>query len=180
MDTCEFHPNHSAIEHCEVCDKPLCGLCLWYTDDGHRLCETHAKDRESDGQKVLPPHTYHEAIEGSLVRKEGDPAGTSSSSSSKEKLYKGNSTDLNAFVAGMIGIVTIASCSGGAYCLPLVAVVLGFMAYRNAEQAIDPKRTRTMAMIGMGVGALILAFVFAVILLYVFVFAAAFASTGGP
>lgn len=179
MDTCEFHPNHSAIEHCEVCDKPLCGLCLWYTDDGHRLCESHAKGREVEGQKVLPPHTYHEAIEGSLVRKDV-PAGEATEPDSKEKLYKGNSTDLNAFVAMMIGVVTIASCSGGAYCLPIVGFVLGIIAYRKADDSLDPKRTRTMAIVGMAIGSLIFLAIFAIIMLYVFIFAAAFASGSGP
>ena len=31
---CENHPERIALERCEVCNKPLCAYCLYYTGDG--------------------------------------------------------------------------------------------------------------------------------------------------
>jgi hypothetical protein len=34
MDLCVFHPTVAAVERCEICNRALCGLCLWYAEDG--------------------------------------------------------------------------------------------------------------------------------------------------
>lgn len=164
MDACTFHPDNAAVEPCEVCGRPLCGLCLWYTTDGHRLCEAHARERLADGAQVLPPETYQEAIDHSLRR---TPAGDDALlSANGEKIYRGNSIDLNALIAAGLGLVTLASCCGGAYCLPIAGLVLGILAYTNADRSLDARRTRNLAAVGMGVAAFMLLTVLAAIGFY--------------
>lgn len=160
MEPCAFHPEHAAVEYCEVCEQPLCGLCLWYTASGHRLCRAHARDRAEAGEQVLPPQTYHEAIESSLVRSQIGSAG-------EPGTYRGNNTDLSGLVAAVMGLTTLLSCMGGVYCLPVVVLLLGASAFVNANQAVDAQRTRRLAAVGVGIVAFMFLLVFAFILLYI-------------
>jgi hypothetical protein len=154
MEYCANHPDIAAVEHCEICGRPLCGHCLWYEEDGRRLCENHAMEVKAAGGKVLPPETYAEAIDPGLVRR---PAGaTAEAVMPGQKLYQGNSQDLGALIAAVVALTTLASCAGGAYCLPIFALILGVAMYSNASAAQDPRRTRNLAGIGIGVGALFL------------------------
>jgi hypothetical protein len=177
MDQCVFHPEHQAVERCEVCDRALCGLCLWYTDDGHRLCEIHARERQAAGEPVLPPETYAEAINSSLVRNglqgvENGPDGAP---------YQGNSQDLGALLAAIMAGTTLFSCVGGAYCLPVLAAALGLAAYLKADQAVDPRRTRILSGISLGVGALMLLCIVGYLVMVMgFVFFSIAVSTSGP
>jgi hypothetical protein len=173
MEACAFHPDHAAVEYCEVCEQPLCGLCLWYTADGHRLCRAHARERSEAGEQVLPPQTYHEAIEPSLVR---SPAG----SGDEPGIYRGNRTDLSALVAAVAGVITLLSCMGGVYCLPLAVLLLGGSAYLNAGQAVDALRTRRLAAIAIGIVAFMLLLVFAFVFLYVAFFVILVVAGSGP
>ena len=100
MDVCTNHPELTAVESCEVCQKPLCALCLWYTADGHRLCETHAQERELAGEAVLSPDTYREALAGSLRRKPAAPE----SGAQERTVYRGNSYDLASALAAVVGM----------------------------------------------------------------------------
>ena len=172
MDACVYHPDHGAIESCEVCRRPLCGLCLWYTEDGHRLCEAHARERAEAGTRVLPPQTYREAIATSLLR---SPAGAPDAGA----IYQGNSNDVGALVAAIAAFAVVASCMGGAYCLPLFIVLLGAATYANADKAIDPRRTRLLAGTGIGVAGLFLLGIFAFVGFYILMFAV-LALSGGP
>ena len=174
MDACTFHPEHAAAEYCEVCAEPLCGLCLWYTSAGHRLCRRHAREQAEAGQQVLPPQTYHEAIEPSLLSDQPDggedPAG----------IYQGNSIDLSGLLAAVVGLTTLFSCFGGVYCLPLFVLLLGGAAYFNASTAVDAKRTRRLALIGLAVVALMGVVMLAFILFYVALVVFLMATGSGP
>lgn len=166
MDYCVNHPDFNAIEHCEVCQRPLCGQCLWYEEDGRRLCEIHALEVKAAGGTVLPPETYAEAIDDSLVRR---PAVADSNPLPLGRtLYQGNSQDLGALIAAIVALTTLASCAGGIYCLPIFTFILGAAMYSNATSAQDPRRTRTLAGIGMGVGVLFLFFILAYVGMMVF------------
>jgi hypothetical protein len=140
MEHCVFHPNRAAVEHCEVCKRALCGHCLWYTEDGHRLCEIHAQEREAGGETVLPPETYAEAINTQLVARQSDekPRPRRSQDDKEEIPYKGNSQDLTALLAAVMSVTVLLSCMGGAYCLPIAAFLLGIVGFANAAKAVDP------------------------------------------
>lgn len=172
IEACSFHPEHQAIESCELCRRPLCGLCLWYTADGHRLCEEHARVRREAGEQVLPPQTYQEAIRPTLMEQ---PA----AKGSQLPQYRGNNYDLSALVTALIGVMMIASCSGGIYCMPVAALMLGILAYHNADKAMDPGRTRLLAGVGLGVVGLMFFAILSFITLYVVLFVGAMALSAG-
>lgn len=174
METCIVHPDHVAIEQCEVCHKPLCGLCLWYTEDGHRLCEVHAKEAEANGQTIVEPETYAEAVGTSLLKKPGD---RQEQTADEAGLYRGNQNDVGALAAAIMMLTMIASCSGGVYCLPILGLILGILFWLNAPQALNPQRTRVFAGISLGISGLILLAIFCFIAFYIFIFAFAFASS---
>ena len=174
MDDCVNHPELAAIESCEVCHRPLCALCLWYTADGHRLCENHAQERELAGEAVLAPDTYREALAGSLQRKPTPDEPVAQEST----VYHGNSYDLAAALAAVVGVVTLCSCFGGIYCLPIIGFALGLIAFLNANQAIDRNRTRNLAIAGMVGMGFLLVMVVGFILFYVAMFG--FIIAAGP
>jgi hypothetical protein len=184
MEHCVFHPNRAAVEHCEVCNRALCGNCLWYTDDGHRLCEIHAQEREEAGETVLPPETYAEAINNQpLARQSAEKPRPRNGSSDKDDIpYKGNSQDLTALLAAVMAVTVLLSCMGGAYCLPIAAFLLGIVGFTNASKAVDPKRTRMLSGISLGVGGLIflgiLAYFGFFFMFFIFTFLTA--ASGGP
>ena len=169
---CINHDDNRALERCEECGAPLCGECLWYSDDGHRLCETHARAWAAAGRKVLPPETYAEAIDFSILAAgavEDDPPGT----------IKGNQTDLNGLFAAAAGVGAVLMCTGwGAYCLPIGAVILGIFAYSRADLAQNPSRTRKLAGVGIASGAVFLFFIAAIIAIYIAVILFAVLASG--
>lgn len=74
-----------------------------------------------------------------------------------ETRYEGNSFDVYALIAGIVGVTSLAMCFTGnmlIYCLPLVPLVFGIIALRNSSRALNPSRTRTMGWIGIAAGAL--------------------------
>ena len=181
MESCTFHADHAAIEHCEVCHRPLCDLCLWYADDGRRLCVSHAKAHESTGGQVYSPKTYDEAIQPQSVT---DPASAPVHTPFSRAPYRGNSYDVYAALAVVVGATSLASCMGFVYCLPFFSGILGLAAMMNAKNALDPKRTQTLGAIGLGVSLLGL---FPIVLFFgymavMFIFIAFSAATGnlGP
>ena len=182
MEHCANHPDIAAVEHCEICRRQLCGYCLWYEEDGRRLCENHAMEIKAAGGKVLPPETYAEAIDTSLVRRSN--GGTAEAVQNGQRLYQGNSQDLGALVAAIVALTTLASCAGGMYCLPVFALILGVAMYSNASAAQDPRRTRNLAGISIGVGGLFLFLIvayFGMIFFFVIMSFAMAATTGaGP
>lgn len=169
-DVCTFHPEHQAVESCEVCQRPLCGLCLWYTGDGYRLCQVHAAERAAKGEEVLSPETYQEAVR---------PQAASAPRRDQPGIYQGNSYDVGALMAAVAGLATIASCSGGIYCLPVITLLLGIGVFLKADQAVDRRRTRLLAGIGIGLTGLILLAIFAMFTFYI-VLILVMMATGGP
>ena len=175
MDLCAYHKNHVAIENCEVCDRPLCALCLWYGADGRRLCETHAREIQESGDEVHSPAVYAEAIQNTLTVQAEQHDGDDGTAT-----YKGNSQDVNSLLSVVLALTAMFSCCGGVYCLPVIALVLGAIAYANADDAFDPARTRRLAGIGLGVGALMILAIFAFIGIYVALLVVAVLSSPTP
>ena len=175
MDQCANHSNNVAIENCELCDRPLCALCLWYAADGRRLCEEHAGELQEQGDQIYSPAIYSEAVLNTLTatQKQAD-AGDAGAT------YKGNTPDLNALIAAVLALTALFSCCGGIYCLPMIALALGAFAYANADKAFDPARTRRLAGIGLGAGALMVAAAFAFVVLYVVLILFAIVANPGP
>lgn len=191
MDHCVYHPNRAAVEYCEVCNRALCGHCLWYTEDGHRLCEIHAHEKELMGETVLPPETYAEAISTQYVTpnksdiqqsSEEDSQQSQNRTNEKDDIpYKGNSQDLTAFISAVMAITVLLSCMGGAYCLPIAAFILGIVGFTNASKAVDPRRTRILSGISLGFGGFVLLGLIAIIGFYVMFFAfTIFAASTSP
>ena len=153
MTLCTYHPERPAVEHCEVCQQPLCDLCLWYADDGRRLCVSHARAYESTGGKIYSPDTYDDGIYDAGIRSPSDAALSITESPPVNRIpYRGNSHDVNALIAALVGVTSLASCFGFMYCFPFIAGILGLVSVMNAKYALDPKRTRTLGYIGLGVG----------------------------
>ena len=144
---CENHPERIALERCEVCHKPLCAYCLYYTEDGQRLCDEHAEEARLLGVEVQDPASYADQLIGAqvgAVRKElrnrplDDPS-----------LYHGNANDLMAVIGLLLSVLGLGACLGLIYCLPLIGLLLSLVALINAKKAFDPKRTRRMALGGL-------------------------------
>ncbi len=172
-EACFQHPDRPAVEHCEVCRKPVCGSCLWYADSGERLCPEHAAEFDGAGTPVHSPGRYAAGIassEASALRPaQGDVP------------YKGNSTDLGALVAAIAGMMALASCTGFSWLLPFLAFILGLIMWLQSREALHPRRTRWLAGIGMAGGGLFLVVVvgfFGMMCLF-FTFAS-IAGRGGP
>lgn len=76
-------------------------------------------------------------------------------STAPETRYEGNSFDLYALIAGIVGVTSLGLCFTGnslIYCLPFVPLVFGIIALRNSARALNPGRTRTMGWIGVAAG----------------------------
>lgn len=175
MEACTFHPQHAAVEHCEVCQRSLCDLCLWYAQDGRRLCLTHAREHESSGGEVFSPESYGHALQPQTL----DPDRPAAPADMAP--YRGNRHDLTAAFSALMGLTALASCAGGAYCLPAAAGILGLVGFMNARQALNPERTRSLGIIGMLIGLLgmIPLILFLGYFAFIFIFLAASLITGG-
>ena len=151
MEACFQHPDRPAVEHCEICRRPVCGLCLWYAESGERLCSAHAAEFEKEGKIVHPPERYAEGIALSEAAAARPPAADVS--------YRGNSTDVSALVAAVAGLSALASCAGLAWVIPLLALALGLVGWLQAKYAFNARRTRWLSIIGMASGGAFLLFV---------------------
>lgn len=148
---CFQHPDRAAVEQCEICRRPVCGLCLWYAESGERLCSAHAAEFEQEGKVVHPPERYAEGIALSEAAAARPPAA--------EVPYRGNSTDVSALVAAVAGLSALASCAGLAWALPLIALVLGLVSWLQSKDAVNARRTRWLSIIGMAGGGVFLLFI---------------------
>jgi hypothetical protein len=161
-NTCANHPARAAVERCEVCGKPLCAYCLYYTEDGQRLCVMHAELARQIGVQIEEPGRYAEHLIGAQAG-----FGRGYEPPQERLLYKGNSHDLTALIAAVLGLIVAASCCTlgmGSYCLPVVGFLLSLIAVLNAKHAHDPSRSRKLGYIGMitsGLFALIAIGIFA-------------------
>jgi len=148
---CANHPDRLALERCEVCNKPVCAYCLYYTADGQRLCEDHAEEARLRGIAVEDPASYSTQLLGAQAgvvhkQKRGDEP--------HDGLYRGNSNDLIGLIALLIAVIALVSCGGGFYCLPPIGMILSLLAIVNAKKAYDPKRTRRYGIIGLLVSSI--------------------------
>ncbi len=143
---CYRHPDRPAVEQCETCGRPLCAACLWYTEDGERLCEEHAAARKANGEPVVPPEKYveaHDDVEADALRRTPAPAVP----------YQGNTLDVLALVAVVIGVVAFSANFGAVYLFPIFGIVLGIVAVLQARQSLNPKRTATLGWVAIGTSA---------------------------
>jgi hypothetical protein len=146
---CANHPDRIALERCEVCGKPLCAYCLYYTEDGQRLCQDHADQARLMGVHIEEPAAYADQLVGAQIgalrkHKRGEAA-------DGRALYQGNSHDLMGLIGLLVGTISVGACCGAGYCLPVVGLVLSLVAVINAKSAFDPRRTRKLGLIGMAV-----------------------------
>lgn len=160
---CVNHPDRIAVERCEVCRLPLCAFCLYYTQDGQRLCAYHAEQARQAGMQIEAPGTYSEQL---VSAQAGVVSKHKRELQQDDGLYKGNSHDLVALIGALIGLITLGSCCGGVYCLPIVALVLSVVALINAKNAYDPKRTRKLGIVGMLVSGIWVAAIVGCIVIY--------------
>jgi hypothetical protein len=161
---CANHPDRIAIERCEVCRKPLCAYCLYYTEDGQRLCAEHAETARLSGVRIEEPTAYAEQLIGAQAgiagkHKRGQDADDGT-------LYKGNSHDLLSLIGMLIGVISVGACCGIGYCLPGVGLVVSLVALINARHAYNPRRTRKLSLVGLLFSGLWVALVAACILMY--------------
>ncbi len=145
--TCAFHPERIALERCEVCHKPLCAYCLYYTEDGQRLCAEHAAQARQLGLRVEEPGLYADQLLGAQVG--ADRKHKRERDHEAEGIYTGNSTDLLSLIGLLIGGVSLLACCGAGYCLPVVGFVFSLVALINARHAVNPRRTRRLGIVGM-------------------------------
>lgn len=143
---CDNHPDRIALERCEACRKPLCAYCLYYTEDGQRLCAEHAAEARSRGIVVEEPGAYASQLVGAQV---GAMRKRKHEFEADDGLYRGNSNDVMAFLGLVLGVTALGACCGIGYCLPGVGFLLSLVALLNAKKAHDVKRTRRFALIGL-------------------------------
>jgi hypothetical protein len=175
---CANHPDRIAIERCEVCNKPLCAYCLYYTEDGQRLCAEHAELARLAGLKVEEPGTYAEQLLGAqagVFRKQARGKWAD-----EDSLYKGNSNDLVALIGALVGAVSVSACCGAIYCLPLVGFMLSVVALINSKHAFDPSRTRKLGLVGLLISGVWGVLIAACIVFYGISIRQAFNSFQGP
>ncbi len=142
MAQCINHPQYPAVERCEKCGVPLCGLCLWYAESGERLCERCAQEWQASGQVVHAPSDYADGIRPTLLPQ---PTGW------QQETYTGNGIDLAGLIAACMGAMVLLSCIP---CfntiIPFLGALVGLAALAGANQAANPRRTRILAGIGIG------------------------------
>ena len=143
---CYQHPDRPAVEQCEICQRPVCGSCLWYAESGERLCPAHAAEWQQAGRPVAPPGRYAAGIESSEI--------SAANPTPADAPYRGNSIDLGALVAAVIGLAGLASCAGLVWALPFVAFLVGLVSWLHARDAVNPRRARWLAGLGLAGGAL--------------------------
>ena len=171
---CYFHPERIALERCEVCNKPLCAYCLYYAEDGQRLCVEHAAEARALGLHVDEPAAYADQLIGAQVG--ADRKRKRGLRDAESTLYKGNSTDLTALIALVLGVVTLGSCCGGLYCVPVVGLLLALWGLLNARKAYDPSRTRKLSAIALAASGVVVLIIVGGLLLYGMMFATLFQS----
>lgn len=168
---CHFHPDRLSVEICEVCRRPMCAECLWYADSGERLCPVHGEVWQLQGKAVHPPERYAEGIGFSQVSASDPPKA--------DLPYKGNGNDLNALIALILGISSVLACYGFWYILPLIAFLMGLVAWLHARDSHNPNRTKWLAGGAMASGGifLLLTFGFIILCLMCYVFTASLPNT---
>lgn len=147
---------NEAIERCEVSGVPLCAGCLWYTDDGRRVSERVARRMSEQGQTVYSPKTYLDQL-GAAIALPRLPEAPPLPSRQR------NGNDFIAALAGISGVISIATCFGVgfAFCappLPLLPLLLGGIGLAGARHASKPEQARLLSWLGIagGLGFIVL------------------------
>lgn len=148
---------NEAIEYCEVTGAPLCAGCLWYAEDGRRVCERVAKQLAADGIVVYSPVYYLNQL-GVSARMPRLPEPPPLITRHR------NGNDLVSLIAGISGLLSIATCFGIgiAICippLPLLPLLLGGIGLAGSKNAGNPERSRILSWLGIagGMGFVVLA-----------------------
>lgn len=143
---------NEAIERCEVTSVPLCAEHLWYTEDGMRVSERVARQKQSQGQTVYAPDVY--------LRQLGHVAALPRLPVAPAPLItrQRNGNDIIALLACISGVISIATCFGIgiAICvppLPLVPLLLGAIGLAGWRNATRPEQARLFSWIGIVGGA---------------------------
>ncbi len=145
---CVNHPGRIALEKCEVCGKPLCAYCLYYTEDGQRLCSEHGEQARQLGLQVEEPGAYAEHLVGAQAGAVGK-AKRGVTFADDPSLYHGNSTDLMALVGMLFSVLSVTMCCGAFYCLPVIGFLVSLTALLTSRHAHDPGRTRKLGLVGL-------------------------------
>jgi hypothetical protein len=149
MAQCTNHAQYEAVEHCEHCGVPLCGLCLWYAQSGERLCERCARQWQDVGHTVFEPERFADGIQPTLSGQ--------GSSATEPGVYSGNSIDLSGFAAACLGAMLLLYCVPCLNMLmPVLGLLVGVMALAEAKRAVNPRRTRILAWVGIGSGGVVM------------------------
>src|SRR5258706_13986985 len=158
--TCVNHSKRAAIEACEVCSKPLCAYCLYYTDDGQRLCREHAEQAHAAGAHVRAPQIYADGLIAAQVDA-NKPAPTA------PPTYEADTIDVLALVGLVVAVTGLLVCIPPAMCLiGPVGLILSLISLPGARNARNPPRVRTMAGVGGTISGLWVIIVLACILAY--------------
>jgi thiol:disulfide interchange protein len=141
-----------SIERCEVTGVPLCADHLWYAEDGRRISERVAKQLSASGVKVIEPQHYIEQL-GHVMALPRLPLSPPPLISQQR-----NGSDIVALLAGICGVVSLATCFGIgiALCippLPLLPLILGGVGLAGSKYATRPQQARVMSWIGIVGGA---------------------------
>jgi thiol:disulfide interchange protein len=149
---------NEAIERCEVTGVPLCAAHLWYAEDGRRISERVARQLMAQGKAVYSPDTYLNKL-GRAATLPRLPA-----PEPPRITQQRNSSDVVALLAGISGILSIATCFGIglAICIPpfpLLPLLLGGIGLASARHAARPRRARLLSWLGIvgGAGFLVIA-----------------------
>ena len=142
---------NEAVERCEVSGVPLCAGCLWYTEDGRRVSERVAKRLADKNVTIYSPQVYLDQL-GQAIELPRLPEAPPLPSRNR------NGNDLIAVIAGVSGILSIATCFGlgFAFCappLPLVPLLLGGVGLAGARNASKPDQARLLSWLGIVGGA---------------------------
>jgi hypothetical protein len=128
------------------------------------------------GRHVTPPEHYAESHQHSQASAARPPEA--------QAPYKGNSTDVAALAALITGIAAVLTCFGLTYVLPLIAFILGLVAWLQSRDALNPRRARWMGLAGLAGGSLFFVAVLAalafVALCFILQFALVSSTNRGP
>jgi hypothetical protein len=129
---------------------PLCAGCLWYTEDGRRVSERAAKQLAQQGVTIYPPGTYLNQL-GTAAELPRLPEAPALNTRHR------NGNDLVALLAGISGVISIATCFGVgiALCvppLPLLPLLLGSIGLAGSRGASNPDQARLLSWIGIAGG----------------------------
>jgi len=142
---------NQAVERCEVSGVPLCAGCLWYTEDGRRVSQRVAKRLAAQNTTVYSPSAYLNQL-GAVIELPRLPEAPPATARHR------NGNDLVALLAGITGILSMATCFGVGLAviappLPMAPLLLGAIGLGGARHATRPDQARLLSWLGVAGGA---------------------------